>query len=360
MKFVRFGIIGAGQIVRYVSWVFREDPRIQTVAVADIDEKAAAHIAGEVGAEAVYLDYRRLLDRADVDAVYVATPPFLHRPMLLDALAAGKHVLCEKPFVLNSGEISEILAAERERSLKIGCCSCRFHEAATVRRARQMIASGDLGRIYRVRFDAVSQASPPGYTLPAWRNEASKNGGGIAYDWGVYDLDWITYLLSDRMVPRTLFGAMGNYFALNEEYPAVTPDVDGRLSAEIVCEEGLSVHWERRAAEHGPPYHLVQVRGERGGLDLSMIPGEQERLVYHAHRGGSPLQSEVQPETPPDWRNTLVYPIRDFTGALLEDRPPASPPERQAVVHALLDALSQSAATQSAVPVHLPEPENHP
>ena len=326
---------------------------MHVVAVADIDERAAIHIAEEIGAETVVTDYRRLLEREDIDAVYVATPPFLHRPMLLDALAAGKHVLCEKPFVLNSGEITQILAAAVQHpSLKIGCCSCRFHDAATVRRARQLIASGVLGKIYRVRFDAVTQASSPDHTLPAWRNDPSKNGGGISYDWGVYDLDWITYLFSDQLVPQTLFGTLGNYFALNDHYPAVTPDVDGRLSAEIVCENGLSIHWERRAAEHGPPYHQVQVRGERGGLDLSMTPSDQAHLVYHAYQGATPLHSEVQPETPPDWRNTLVYPIRDFTAALLEDRSPASPPDRQVVVHALLDALSQSAATQTAVVFH--------
>jgi predicted dehydrogenase len=353
---VRFGIIGAGRIAHLVSWVFQEDPLLRAVAVADVQREAAAQLAAELAVADVYTDYRTMLERQDIDAVYIATPPFLHRSMVLAALAADKHVLCEKPFVLRQEEVQEIeTAAAAKPSLKVGCCSCRFHAAPTARRARQMVTGGELGVVYRLWFEAISRAWPVGAQLPPWRNDPARNGGGIAFDWGVYDLDWIAEVLGDGFRPRTVFGTLGNYFPLSEQRRPPTPDVDGRLAAEIVCDGGLTVHWERRAAEHGPPRHRVEIRGTRGGLDLSMTPeGKETRLLRHAYRVDEELSSETLPEEPADWRQTLVYPLRDMAAAIRDDRPPASPLRRQRVIHAVLDALYASAATRSAITVELP------
>src|SRR5690606_22256175 len=137
-------------------------------------------------------DYREMLRREDVDALYVSTPPFLHKEMVIEAIRAGKHVLCEKPFVLSLDQVKEIMEeAAAKPGVRVGCCSCRFHESPTARRARAMIRAGELGSVYRLTFEAVSAAPPVGATLPEWRNDPARNGGGIAFDWGVYDLDWI-------------------------------------------------------------------------------------------------------------------------------------------------------------------------
>jgi len=209
--------------------------------------------------------------------------------------------------VLRQEEVQEIeTAAAAKPSLKVGCCSCRFHAAPTARRARQMVTGGELGVVYRLWFEAISRAWPVGAQLPPWRNDPARNGGGIAFDWGVYDLDWIAEVLGDGFRPRTVFGTLGNYFPLSEQRRPPTPDVDGRLAAEIVCDGGLTVHWERRAAEHGPPRHRVEIRGTRGGLDLSMTPeGKETRLLRHAYRVDEELSSETLPEEPADWRQTL-------------------------------------------------------
>jgi len=355
MDHVRFGIVGAGQIAHYVAWVFRDEPALTPIAIADSNPEAAASLAGELGGVEVYTEYRQLLARDDIDAVYLATPPFLHRPMVLDAIAAGKHIICEKPFMLNCAEVLDVMAAaSREPALKVGCCSCRFHDSPTAKRARQMIVDGELGPVYRLWFDTVSRAYAPGASLPAWRNDPAKNGGGIAYDWGVYDLDWISYVLADQFRPLTLMATLDNYFAVTDERRPPAPDVDGRIAAEILCADGLSIHWERRSSEHGPARHRVEIRGRKAGLDLSMIPdGNPSQLVRHAYVGANELASEVQPEAPPDWRETLVYPIRDLAAAIMEDRLPASPPNRQLVIHALLDAFYASVRSEASAPVDL-------
>src|SRR4051794_32900295 len=117
---VGFGIIGAGEIARGCMSVFKANPRASVVAVADVNVDAAASLASEVGAEVVLPDYREIFALSDVEAVYVAPPPFLHRAMVLEAIAAEKHVICEKPLMMNAAELREIIAAsENKRHLKI-------------------------------------------------------------------------------------------------------------------------------------------------------------------------------------------------------------------------------------------------
>lgn len=353
MHTVRYGIIGAGAIAHYMARAFTENQGAVALAVADVHRPAAEEIAAKVAAPNVYTDYREMLARADIDAIYVATPPFLHRPMVLEALAAGKHVCCEKPFVLTLAEAREIGAVlARAPHLKLTCCASRFHASGTARRARELIAAGDLGEVYRVHFEQVTGAPAPGATLPAWRNDPAKNGGGISFDWGPYDLDWLGFVLGPRFTPRTVFAHLKNYFPLTPQRVPPAPDVDGQVVAEILCDDGLTVHWERRAGEHGPARHAIEIRGTRAGLDLTFVPmGDDQSLRRHAYEGAADLATTVIDVSTPDWDNTMVFPIRDLTRAIREDGTPSNTLADNLRTHALYEALNASARSGQAVPV---------
>ncbi|MBS0661835.1 MAG: Gfo/Idh/MocA family oxidoreductase [Verrucomicrobia bacterium] len=350
---VRFGIIGAGVIANLMARVFTEGRDACAVAVADVNAAAAQKLAAAAGAARIHADYRELLRDPEVEAVYIATPPFLHRPMTLDALRAGKHVCCEKPFFLTQAEAREVLAAQRANPrLKVNCCSSRYHNSGTARRARQAVAAGELGTLYRVHFEQVTGAPKPGTVLPPWRNDPAKNGGGISFDWGPYDLDWLAFVLGDRFRPERLFGTVGSYFPLTAERVPPCLNVDGRLSAEILCAGGLTIHWERRAAEHGPARHNVELRGTRAGLDLAFLPmGEKPVLHHYAYVGAADLAETKLPDAPPAWDDTLVHPIRELSAAIREDRAPASPLEVHVRIHGVFDALLASARTGQAVAI---------
>jgi predicted dehydrogenase len=353
MQPVRYGIIGAGAIAHYMARAFTEGPHTVALAVADLNLAAAETIAAKVKAPAVYSDYHEILARADIDAVYIATPPFLHRPMMLEALAAGKHVCCEKPFVLTLAEAREVAAAHAQvPRLKLTCCASRFHASGTARRARELIEAGELGEVYRVHFEQVTGAPAPGATLPGWRNDPAKNGGGISFDWGPYDLDWLGYVLGTRFAPHTLFGHLTNYFPLTPERVPPGLAVDGQVVAEMLCPGGLTVHWERRAAEHGPARHHIEIRGRRAGLDLTFVPmGADQRLRLHAYRGGAELETTALDDELPNWDDTMVFPIRDFTRAIREDGTPANTLADNLRTHAIYDALQISARTGQSAPV---------
>ena len=350
MEAVRFGIIGAGRIARIVAGTFASTGTTPGVAVADVDEKAAQTLASQIGAQAAHGDYRRVLEDPSVDAVYVATPPYLHRPMVMEALDAGKHVICEKPFMLNVAEAADVLAAANARpELKVGSCSSRFRQADTAGRAREIVSGGSLGSVYRVGFQTVSAPPPVGSTVPAWRGDAKSNGGGILYDWGPYDIDWISFVLGELFTPRRVFATLGPYFPLTPERGCSSPDVDGRFSAEILCDDGLSIHWERRADEHSSERHSVEIRGTSGGVDTGMLPGgSAARLRHAAYRGTADLDEIELLEHDFDWGATLDFPIRDLARAVLDDRLPAAPPEQQLLLHSVMDAMVASAETATA------------
>ncbi|MDB6169661.1 MAG: hypothetical protein JWM88_2525 [Verrucomicrobia bacterium] len=348
---IRYGIIGAGVIANLMARAFTEGRGSVAVAVADVNADAARQLAAATGAEKIHAGHRALLADPEVDAVYIATPPFLHRPMILDALRAGKHVCCEKPFLLTQAEAREVAAAQRERpELKLTCCSSRYHDSGTARRARQLVAADDLGKLYRVHFEQVTLAAKPGTVLPPWRNDPARNGGGISFDWGPYDLDWLSFVLGDLFRPRVVFGTAGNYFPLTAERVPPCLDVDGRLAAEILCDGGLTLHWERRAAEHGPDRHNVELRGTKAGLDLCFLPmGAKQQIRRYAYAGTADLAETTLPDAPPGWNDTLVFPIRDLTAAIVENRPPSNTADDNVRIQGVFDALLESARTQQAV-----------
>ncbi len=351
MKKIRYGVIGAGVIANYMARAFTEGRDSVAVALADVNQEAAQKLAPALGATRIVADYRKILADPQVDAVYLATPPFLHRPMTLDALRAGKHVCCEKPFMLTQAEVREVIAAQQAAPhLKINCASSRYHSAGTALRARQIVADGELGTLYRVSYEQVTPAQKPGATLPPWRNDPAKNGGGISFDWGPYDLDWLAFVLGDLFRPRLVFGTLGNYFPLTAGRVPPCLNVDGRLCAEIVCDGGLTIHWERRAAEHGPARHAIELRGTKAGLDAYFLPmPEKPGLQLHAYVGTDELKTTVLPDTPPNWDDTMVHPIRDLSRAILEDRAPSNTLADNFRIHGVLDALHASARTQQAV-----------
>src|SRR3954452_20133243 len=107
---LRYGLIGCGEIGRLRVEGLRRSGR-HLAAVSDLDESRAAQVAG--GAD-VERNWRDLIERSDVDAVIVSTPPSLHAEMSIAALRAGKHLLCEKPLARTVDECRAIIAAAQE------------------------------------------------------------------------------------------------------------------------------------------------------------------------------------------------------------------------------------------------------
>jgi len=188
-------VIGCGRISRSHLPALSEMEDVRIKYACDIlIEKAEAAKEKFPKIENVTQDYQTVLADPEVEAVWVLTPNYVHYTVTMDALRAGKHVMCEKPITVNyalSCEMAEE-AKKQGKILNIGVCN-RHHK--TVEKLREMNARGEFGNIYHVYCSFRSPRSIPG--LGGAFTTTAESGGGVLIDWGIHFFDLILYILGD-------------------------------------------------------------------------------------------------------------------------------------------------------------------
>lgn len=197
---VRIGVVGTGGIACNVHIPeILKCPEGKLVAICDIDEEKL-RIAGEkfnIPQNMRFKDYNDLINCPEVDAVEICTPNYLHVPIALAAVKAGKHVEVEKPLTTESNpEMSELLSEIEKRGVvNMMCFSYRFKSA--VRYAKHLIDEGRLGKIVNVNIEYLqSGVFIPGRRLE-WRFVKEFAGSGTLGDLGVHLIDMTRFLLGD-------------------------------------------------------------------------------------------------------------------------------------------------------------------
>lgn len=157
-------------------------------------EKAEKAKADFPKIEQVITDYNVALADPEVEAVFVLTPNYAHYTVTMDALRAGKHVMCEKPVTV-SYELSCEMANEANKQgkiLNIGVCN-RYHKSVEL--LEELNKQGEFGNIYHIYCSFRSFRSIPGLGGPF--TDKAQSGGGVLIDWGIHFLDLILYILGD-------------------------------------------------------------------------------------------------------------------------------------------------------------------
>ena len=147
---IRVGLIGAGGIVRSVQIPgFRRIPECEIVAVANRSLESSQRVADEFDIPRAYSNWQQLLEDDGVDAVLIGTWPYMHRTITLEALASGKHVLCQARMANTAGEAHEMLAASR-RHPDLVCQLVPTSTSYVIDRALQgLLAEGFVGEFFR-------------------------------------------------------------------------------------------------------------------------------------------------------------------------------------------------------------------
>ena len=185
MQPVRFGILATGVIAHKMARTLPLVPDAQLLAVGSRTQEKADAFAAEFGIPRAYGSMEALLSDPEIDAVYVASPHPQHKPMALAAIAAGKHVLCEKPLTLTRADSAEVYAAAREKGVFVmEAMWTRF--LPTVLAAKRWIADGRIGQL-RMMTAAFGYDTP--VTDPPDRILLSREAGGALYDVGVYAVE---------------------------------------------------------------------------------------------------------------------------------------------------------------------------
>ncbi|MHB9129459.1 MAG: Gfo/Idh/MocA family protein [Armatimonadota bacterium] len=206
MKPLRVAVIGCGSIAKHRHVPeFASNKHVKLVALCDPVAAHAEKLAKEYSGK-VYTDWKEVVALKDVDAVSICTPNFLHAPVTVAALKAGKHVLCEKPMATSAEETAAMVDAAK-KSGKVLMIGHNQRLAPLHVRAKQILQSGILGRV--LTFHTMfAHPGPEGWSIEGaggWFFQKDKAFVGAMGDLGVHKADLIRWLLDDEVVEVAAF-----------------------------------------------------------------------------------------------------------------------------------------------------------
>jgi predicted dehydrogenase len=322
---IQWGILGAARIaVEHVLPSFGRASCSQAAALAARDPGRARSVAQRFGIPRAYGSYDELLADPAIDAVYVPLPNDLHLTWTVRALAAGKHVLCEKPIALNADEARAIAEAAARHGRHVAeAYMIRFHPQW--QRAHARLAAGDLGDV-RAVYAWFSYDNPSGNNL---RNDLAHGGGGL-YDIGGYALVAAQWLFGAR--PQRVTGL----FARDPVH-----GVDRLTSGMADFGAGRQLVFTVSTAL--PRMQSVVLYGTRGRLTIetpfNAAADRPTRLLVDDGRDlyGAGLEVEVVPAA-----DQYALQLDAFSEAILADRPPRFGIDDAVCNMRALDALFRS------------------
>jgi 1,5-anhydro-D-fructose reductase (1,5-anhydro-D-mannitol-forming) len=201
---LRWGLVGASTIGReWMAPAINAQPDSTVAAVASSSPERARRYAGELGIPKAFASVGDLLAEPTIDAIYISTTNEWHEPQALAAIAAGKHVLCEKPLALTLDSAHRMVTVAAGAGVVLGT-NHHLRNAATHRKMRELIETGIVGRPLAARvFHAVYL--PP--HLQSWRIDRPEAGGGVILDITVHDADTLRFALGDEVAEVTAMAA---------------------------------------------------------------------------------------------------------------------------------------------------------
>ena len=191
---VKWGIIGSGLISeRNMIPAMLKAKGTQLVAIMDVDQDRAKRVAKTFSIPKYYTKEIDLLKDEDIEAVYIATPSFLHARQVIEAANYKKHVLCEKPMALTIAEGEEMIKVCRQNKVKFAMgFMMKFHPHHL--KAKQLIEAKAIGEIVKARAQ-WNFWYPPKDGL--WRQDPRLGGGGCLMDVGIHCVDLLRFLVGD-------------------------------------------------------------------------------------------------------------------------------------------------------------------
>ena len=320
MDRLRIGTLGAARVTpRALLKPARQIPEVTVAAVAGRDPERARRFAAKHRIRRVHDSYQDLIDDPAIDAVYNPLPNSLHAEWTLRAIAAGKHVLCEKPFAANADEADKVAAAATASGLVVmEAFHYRYHPLA--RRMLDVVRGGEIGPL---RYLEASLCFP----LPRFSDirYSYDLGGGATMDAGCYAINWL------RMI------GTGEPEVLSARAKLHGPDVDRAMAASFRFAGGVL---GRMTASlwSGQVLRLdAKAVGDQGVMRVFnyVTPQHYNRLTVAAD--GYTRQERVSGES------SYTYQLRAFAAAVRHGDPVLTTPEDAVANMTVIDAVYQAA-----------------
>ena len=283
---LRVGVIGGGYGRNHIL-AYRASG-VEVAAFCQRSEEAAAKIAREFEIPKVFTDYRDLLALEGLDGVSVATPPYLHSPIALDAFSHGLHVLCEKPLALTVAEAESMLAAA-EAARRVHMTAFNFRFIPALRRMKELLEEGYAGkRIFHVDATWLTEGRMAPETPLGWRHRKETAGFGVLGDTAVHLIDLVRWLAGDF---KKVAGQAA-IFHRERKRPGGTGvgmvDVEDSCMflGELKDEIQASLHVS--AVARGNLYQAVRIFGSDGALSVAIGRQGPDWVVGRLFGAGGP------------------------------------------------------------------------
>ncbi len=302
MGVVGWGLVGCGDIAaKRVASALGQAEGSALVTVARARAALAAEFAERHGARRWHADWRDVLDDADVDAVYLATPVRLHAEQAVAAAEAGKHVLCEKPMALDAAGCERMIAAARAHGVRLGVAYYRHHYPV-IARLRELVSSGEIGEPVLAHAQAFELFDPGPDDPRAWLMRRRESGGGPMADFGCHRIEVLLDLL----------GPVAEVHGFPDNVRYREREVEDTCVAHLRFRSGaVAVLAVTHAAAE--PRDTLEVFGTRGSAHLGVLNRGALRIVTAAGP-----REERHPPHP----NLHLPLVEDFVASIRDGREP--------------------------------------
>ena len=318
---IRFGALGVANITaRALVHPVDSEPNAVIWAIAARDRTRAEAFAAHTGIRTVEDDYQSVIDNPDVNAVYNPLPIALHREWTLKALAAGKHVLCEKSFSSNAEEAREMADAASDSSLVLmDAFHYRYHPI--FEKTVELLRSGRIGQIEHMdaSFHTAGSGDPGNIRM----NYAL--GGGVTMDIGCYPIHWVRHAMGEE--PEVI----------DAEAETGPPDVDLALKARMRFPSGVTASVSGDMRPDATFTATLTVTGSEGKLHVEnpLVPQRGHRLKVETAAGLETIEL--------DRRTSYGYQLDAFIAAVLDGAPLWTDAEDAVKQMTVIDACYEAA-----------------
>jgi predicted dehydrogenase len=334
---LRLAIVGCGNISRLNAPGYLQHPRCDVVALCDTQPERAKRRAAEWGiAPRLYSDLAQVLDDPTVDAVELLTPTDLHADQIVAALAAGKHVSCQKPLCTTVADAGRIAAAVARARTTFRVTE-NFLYYPPIVKAKALLDAGAIGEPSLVRIHTTRAQRIEGITLELepdamiWRRDPARNPGGVLFDDGVHKYATAAYWIGE-------IGELSAIVTRGADFIMETPSVATWRFKDRDCLGVVDYTFASDMTIRGRYVRVdefMEIHGSRGIIWVTRCSGEMLDLPpVQVIRGTETVGYQV----PMDWRLGFDGAAADFVDGVLGGRQPAQ--DVRAATHMLRVALA--------------------
>ena len=322
---VRVAIVGTGAIAQMAHLPVLSKMRgVKIVALCDIDRAKARALADRFEVPDVYIDLEDLFGVSPPDAIIISTPSLLHQPYVLEAIAAGVDVLCERPLALTSRGVQTIIDAAASSGRKVVVANNhRFR--SDVQALDRFLRGGELGTLTGFRAGAYQQHG----TVSGWRLSRAESGGGALFDLGLSLVD-LALWLADYPPPQRVWAHVNRQRGPNS--------VEEAALLTLECANGMACTFDLSWSYVGDTdrwwFESISSRGSARLAPLRVVKEINGKPVDVSPMGAAARDSTfIQ-----SYRAELAHFI-----AVLREESAYDPPTDQLILHRILEAAYRSA-----------------